>query len=322
MTYRIQCSSGLCKIISLLALRRLTLIDSPYFLLRFEKLASHRDVQTIATMVSILANWLSVQEEIICECKGAPWLSPSFSRQVTVNMPSRETLLPPVRPAQQDDYFVVRPLLRKQASSQRLLRGPSPTPATPSTAWNMPAAKTSGFAQYLPLSLSMRSSNQSQFSQFSQFLSRDRQGSDVSIFPTDIEGEDRLVSLPTTANLRRSTKSPNRSASPRDRRNLRAQIFNKTMESASPDIGSQLVGRSLPLVTETPGSVAMTKQASRVTFDPASPENKTGRYGTTTAFHRPNRLHKKIDWHVRAERDVPAFEYATCFICRVELLLT
>ncbi|KAJ9118219.1 hypothetical protein QFC22_004125 [Naganishia vaughanmartiniae] len=81
------------------------------------------------------------------------------------------------------------------------------------------------------------------------------------------------------------------------------------MESASPDVGSQLAGRSLPTVTEAqPGSAAMTKQPSRVTFDPASPENKTGRHGPTTSFHRPNRFNKKIDWHVHSEREVPAFE--------------
>jgi hypothetical protein len=219
-------------------------------------------------------------------------------------LPIQESVLPTVRHSQQDDYFVLRPTLRKRQSSQQLLRGPSPSPAMPYTGWNMPTAKTSGFAQYLPLSLSMKSSNQSQFSQFSQFLSRDRQGSEVSIFPTEMDAEDRVASVAATANIRRSTTPPNRSASPRDRHNFRAQIFSKTLDSASPDT-SLVPARGVSAAESQAGGVAMTKQGSRVTFgSPAVPDNRFGRHGSFTALPRHGRYERKVTWQVRPIREL------------------
>lgn len=225
-------------------------------------------------------------------------------------LPVPDSVLPTIRHDQQDDYFVVRPTLRKRQSSQHILRGPSPSPATPHTGWNMPSSKTSGFAQYLPLSLSMKSSNQSQFSQFSQFLSRDRQGSEFSIFPTEMDGDERVASVATTANLRRTTTSPNRSASPRDRHNFRAQIFSKTLESASPDASLAPTSKVIGATESQPGGFAMTKQGSRVTFgSPAATENRFGRHASLTALPKYGRYEKRITWQVMPVRELPPLEW-------------
>ena len=217
-------------------------------------------------------------------------------------LPSTDPALPAVRTNHQDDYFVVRPSLRKRQSSQQLIRGPSPSPATPYTGWNMPTGKTSGFAQYLPLGLSMKSSNQSQFS---QFLPRDRQGSEISIFPTDMEGEDRASAISPAANLRRSTRSPNRSASPRDRHNFRAQIFSKAIESA-PDSSLGSTSKSSVPMESSMGGVGMTKQGSKVTFgSPVStaPDNRFGRHGSVSALPRNGRYERKDTWQIRPVRE-------------------
>lgn len=253
-------------------------------------------------MVNVLEGWLLLQEEAASKQHSVVLLISSLITTRTGRLPTTDSILPVVRANQQDDYFVTRPTLRKRQSSQQLIRGPSPSPATPYTGWNMPTGKTSGFAQYLPLSLSMKSSNQSQFS---QFLSRDRQGSEISIFPTDMEGEDRVPAIPTAANLRRSTKSPNRSASPRDRHNFRAQIFSKTIESV-PDASLVSSSKASAPMEHSLGGVGMTKQGSRVTFGSpvsAAPENRFGRHGSVTAVPRNGRYEKKITWQIRPSRE-------------------
>lgn len=253
-------------------------------------------------MVNVLEGWLQIQEEMGSEWNAINRMTCTHGR-VEEQLPTQDAVLPSIRPDQQDDYFVLRPSLRKRQSSQQLLRGPSPSPATPYTGWNLPTAKTSGFAQYLPLSLSMKSSNQSQFSQFSQLLSRDRHGSEVSIFPTEMEGEDRVASMAATANIRRSTTPPNRSASPRDRNNFRAQIFSKTLDSASPDAALMPAGRTAAASDGQSGGVAMTKQGSRVTFgSPAPPDTRSGRHGSFNAMPRQSRYERRITWQVRPAR--------------------
>jgi hypothetical protein len=242
-------------------------------------------------MVNVLEGWLLLQEE--------------------GQLPIADPVMPLVRTNQQDDYFVVRPTLRKRESSQQLMRGPSPSPATPYTGWNVPTGKTSGFAQYLPISLSMKSSNQSQFS---QILTRDRQGSEISIFPTDMEGEDRVPTIPTAASLRRSTKSPNRSASPRDRHNFRAQIFSKTIESV-PDTSLGSASKASAPTESAMGGVGMTKQGSRVTFgSPVStaPDNRFGRHGSLTALPRNGRPEKKVTWQIRPSRGRTPVQCVLC----------